>query len=235
MELATELAHFGCSVDPTTGAILPPIHLSTTFERDEDLGYSRGNVYSRWGNPTRDNLEHSLAKLEGGDVGLAFGSGMAALTSLLQAVTVASTVARGGEPGRVGCVLYPSDTYHGVRYAIRTIYGPLGLRHVEVDMSDPAAVDAACAAAAAEGFGAGRPHGVLLLHIETPSNPLLRITDIAACAATAQRHGALLSVDATWMTPVLCQPLRLGAVRGWWCRNGLQKSARPSPGPCSTA
>ena len=211
--LATDLAHISRGVDPTTGAIVPPIHLSTTFERDEDLGYSRGHVYSRWGNPTRDLLERSLSKLEGGDSGLAFASGMAALNALLQAVAVASASLRREDSGRVGCILYPADTYHGLRYAVRTIFTPLGLRAIEVEMSDIDAVEAAVAAAAAEGFGVGRPHGILLLHIETPSNPQLRITDIAACAGVAQRLGALLSVDATWMTPALCQPLRLGAVR----------------------
>jgi cystathionine beta-lyase/cystathionine gamma-synthase len=213
MQLATELARFGCGADPSTGAVVPPIHLSTTFERDEDLGYSRGHLYQRWGNPTRGLLEESLAKLEGGSVGCAFSSGMAALSSLLQGVAVASKKTRGGGSGRdIGCVLYPSDTYHGLRAVILQVYGPMGLETREVDMSDLGGVEAACAAASADGFGAGKPRGILLLHVETPSNPLLLITDIAGCAAIARRHGAVLSVDSTWMTPVVCQPLRLGAV-----------------------
>lgn len=229
MQIATELAQFGCGVDPTTGAIVPPIHLSTTFERDEDLGYSRGHVYSRWGNPTRDLLERSLAKLEGGDVGMAFASGMAALTTLLQAVAAASTQLPGSPSApRTGCVIYPADTYHGLRYALRTIYGPMGLKHIEVDMSDIAAIEAACAAQAALGYGSGGTGGVLLLHVETPSNPLLCVTDIGACASIACRHGAILSVDATWMTPVICQPLRLGAVRLQWSYLGTACTDSPT-------
>jgi cystathionine gamma-synthase len=212
MELATDLARFG-GADAATGAIVPPIHLSTTFERDEDLGYSRGHLYQRWGNPTRGLLEESLAKLEGGTLGCAFSSGMSALATLLQGVVVSTKKTRGGEPGGdIGCVLYPKDTYHGLRAIILQIYGPMGLKSREVDMSNIGEVEAACAAASTEGFGAGKPRGVLLLHVETPSNPLLLVTDIGACAALAQRYGAVLSVDATWMTPVVCQPLKLGAV-----------------------
>ncbi len=185
--------------------------MSSTFERDADLGYSRGNVYARWGNPTRHLLEESLAKLEGGDIGFAFASGMAALTGLLQAVSVASCSVRGVESKGLGCVLYPRDTYHGLRFAISTIYGPLGLTNEEVDMTDLSAVESACSAAASAGFGTGKPGGVLLLHLETPSNPQLLVTDITACISIAKRFGAIVSVDATWMTPVLCRPLLLGA------------------------
>ena len=92
--LATKLAHFGCRIDEH-GSITPAIHLSTTFERDEDLGFSRGHVYSRWSNPSRSALEQGMADLEGGAAGFAFASGMAAFCALLQAV-----------PGAM--VIYPS-------------------------------------------------------------------------------------------------------------------------------
>ena len=198
--LATKLAQFGCAVDATTGALTPPIHLSTTFERDEDLGFSRGHVYSRWSNPTRAALEDGMADLEGGAAGFAFASGLAAFAALLQAL------------GPHGLVVFPTDTYHGVRAAITGTYREWGLHSVEVDMCDADAVARALAAARADGFGVpGSGCGPLLLHLETPSNPSLRVTDIEACAAAGHAAGAVVCVDATWMTPVLCRPLALGA------------------------
>ena len=198
MALATQLAHFGCRIDEH-GSITPAIHLSTIFERDEDLGWSRGHVYSRWSNPSRSALEEGMAALEGGAAGFAFASGMAAFCALVQAL-----------PGAM--VVYPSDIYHGIRAAITGTYGAWGLSRTEVDMRDAVALEAALAAAREAGFGvAGSGKGALLLHLETPSNPSLLVTNVEACAALGHAYDAIVSVDATWMTPVLCRPLELGA------------------------
>ena len=198
LSLATQLAHFGCRVDEH-GSITPAIHLSTTFERAPDMSWPAGHVYSRWSNPSRDALEAGMAALEGGAGALAYASGMAAMCGLLQALPR-------------GHVIMPSDLYHGVRYAITGTFHAWGLTHSEVDMRDGAALEAALAAAAAAGYGTpGSAKGPLLLHLETPSNPCLLVTDVEAAAAAGHRHGALVCVDATWMTPLLCRPLGLGA------------------------
>ncbi len=185
--LETMLAHAGCTVDPSTGAVVAPIHLATTFERDADGAYPRSFEYSRMDNPTRRLLETTLATLEGGESAAAFSSGMA----------VAMTVFQSLKPG--DHVIMPDDVYHGVRVLATGTFAEWGLLHTTVDMSDLSAVARAI-----------RPE-TRLVWIETPSNPLLKITDIAGVARLAHDAGAEVLVDNTWASPLLQQPIELGA------------------------
>jgi len=184
--------------------VVAPLHLATTFERAGDLSYPSGYVYSRWANPTRTALERALADLDEGDAAFAFSSGMAALDALLKACPR-------------GYLVMPSDTYHGLRALVSSIYEPWGLRAATVDTRNVAAVEAAVRAMAARraadvASGAAPADAPpVLLHLESPSNPNMYMTDLRACIAAGHAHGALVSVDATWMTPLLCRPLELGA------------------------
>ena len=187
MRFETLAVHSGSEVDAATGAVTPPIHLSTTFQRDEDGSYPHGYVYSRYANPNRAALERSLALLDGGAVAAAFASGQAATASCFQALS----------PG--DHVVLPADAYFGTGKLLRDIFGPWGLEHTLADMRDPARVAAAM-----------RPT-TRLVWVETPSNPLLQITDIAAVAEVAHAGGARLACDNTWATPALSRPLELGA------------------------
>ncbi len=185
--LRTRLAQAGCHPDPLSGGLTPPLHLATTFERPAGGDYGDGYVYARWGNPTRDLLEATLADLEGGAEAAAFASGMAAAHALAQSL----------RPG--DHVLLPDDVYHGVRHLLRTTFADWGLAASDVDQTDLDAVRSAL-----------RPE-TKLVWAETPSNPLLKITDLAALAEVAHDAGALLLVDGTWTTPLLQRPLALGA------------------------
>ncbi len=187
MRIETLAVHAGNEVDAATGAVTPPIHLSTTFERDADGSYPRGHVYSRTSNPNREALERCLAELEGGAVAAAFASGSAAAMSVFQAL-------RPGEH-----VLAPSDVYHGTAKLLREVLVPWGLEVSFVDLTDDAAVRAAL-----------RPN-TRLLWVETPSNPLLKITDVARTAEMAHATGARVVCDNTWATPILQRPFALGA------------------------
>jgi cystathionine gamma-synthase len=187
MNIETQAVHAGQHIDPATGAITPPIHLSTTFERQADGSYPHGYDYTRSDNPNRAALEESLTVLEGGFEALAFSSGSTATMTLLQAL----------KPG--DHVLAPDDLYFGVRLLITDVFGPWGLQADFVDMTDPAAVQNAL-----------QPNTRLLL-IETPSNPLLKITDIGRIAEIAHNAGALLAVDNTIPTAILQRPLELEA------------------------
>ncbi len=180
--LETRLAQAGGVPDPETGALIPPIHLSTTYERGADGVYPRGFVYSRLANPTRLRFETTLAALEGGAACAAFASGMAAATAVLQAL----------RPG--DHLLLPDDVYYGMRRLVETVFAEWGLAWSEVDMTDPDAVAAAL-----------RPE-TRLVWTETPSNPMLKITDLRAVAERAHAAGARLLVDGTWMTPFLQRP-----------------------------
>ena len=186
--VAAQAAHHP---DPATGAVAPPIYLSTTFERDPDGEYSRGFVYSRSDNPNRRSLEHLLALLEGGDSGetvaAAFGSGSAATATVFQALA----------PG--DHVIAPDDCYHGTARLLREVFAPWGLQTTFVDMTDAGNVRRAV-----------QPN-TRLIWVETPSNPLLKITDIAEMASIAQSAGALCVCDNTWASPMLQRPLSLGA------------------------
>ena len=187
MRIETLAAHAGHAVDPTTGAVTPPIHLSTTFEREPDGSYRQGYLYARTSNPTRTLLEQSLAELEGGASAIAFSSGLAATNAVFQVLA----------PG--DHVIAPEDAYYGTLKLLREVFGPWGLQADACDMSDLAAVERLL-----------RPN-TKILWVETPSNPLLRVVDIAALAGLAHRVGARCVVDNTWATPVLQRPLDLGA------------------------
>jgi cystathionine gamma-synthase len=187
MNIETQSIHAGHQIDPATGAVTPPIHLSTTFERQADGSYPHGYDYTRSGNPNRDALEKSLAALEGGMEAVAFSSGSTAAMTLLQAL----------KPG--DHVLAPDDLYFGVRLLLTDVFIPWGLQVDFVDMTDPAAVQNALQA------------NTRLLLIETPSNPLLKVTDIRRVAKIAHNAGALLACDNTIPTAVLQRPLELGA------------------------
>ncbi len=187
MHPETLAIHAGQGVDPATGAVIPPIHLSTTFERAGDGEYPSGYIYTRIANPNRTALEAALTALEGGAACAAFGSGQAAAWAIFMAL----------RPG--DHVVAPDDAYHGITRLLRETMAPWGLRFSQVDMADPANVRAAIT-----------PQ-TRLIWAETPSNPLLKIADITAVAEVARTAGALLAVDNTWGTPALQNPLALGA------------------------
>ena len=182
--LAARAAH---QVDPATGAVTAPVHLSTTFERAPDGGYPLGYTYARAGNPNRALLEDRLAALEGGAGAACFASGMAA------AGAVFHTLAAGDH------VIAPSDCYHGTAALLRDVFARWGLEASFVDLTDEAQLTAAL-----------RPNtGVVW--VETPSNPLLKITDVERTAAIAHEAGALCVCDNTWATPMLQRPIETGA------------------------
>lgn len=188
----TLAVHLGLEPDAATGAVVPPLHLATTFERAEDGSYPLGYVYARTDNPTRAALERALALLEGGRDAAAFASGSAAAAAVLR------TVPAGGH------AVVPDDQYHGLRTLLERVLVPAGLEVTAVDMADLDAVASAV-----------RP-STRLVWIETPSNPLLKITDIAGVVAIARaaeaRHGlpVVVALDATWTPPPWQPAFRLG-------------------------
>ena len=183
----TLAVHAGRAPDPATGAVTPSLVLSSTFARDEQGQLPSGHIYSRTSNPNRAAVESAMAALEGGAHGLAFASGQAASAAVFAAFS----------PG--DRVILPQDLYHGTRYLVKNEFGRWGLRSEFVDTSDLSAVAAALQTPARA------------VWVETPSNPQLRIADLAGIAELARAAGALLVVDNTWATPVLTQPLALGA------------------------
>jgi cystathionine gamma-synthase len=187
MKIETLAVHAGREPDPATGAVREPIQLSTTFERDADGSYPRGHYYSRTSNPNRSSLERALAALEGGADAVAFASGSAAT---LAAFSLAA-------PG--GRIVCSSDCYHGTAKQLRELLPKWGLAAEFVDTTDTAAVARALESPAA------------MLWVETPSNPLLRVSDIAALAALAHQRGVLFACDNTFASPILQRPLDLGA------------------------
>ena len=186
IRIETLAVHAGHAIDAATGAVATPIHLSTTFERDAEGGYPHGYVYARGANPTRDALERGLAALEGGESAAAFGSGLAASSAILQALA----------PG--DHVIAPTDVYHGMTKLLREVYMPWGLEVSFVDMTKLDEIERAFTPK------------TKLVWIETPSNPLLKITDITAVAKIAHDAGAFCACDNTW-APVVQRPLDLGA------------------------
>ncbi len=187
MRPETLAVHAGNEPDPATGAVAPPIHLATTFRHAADGTRVAGYEYQREGNPTGDRLCAAIAALEGAQAAFAFASGMAAITTVLESL-----------PAPARAVL-PADCYVGLRMYAAECLAQRGVETVYVDITDLDAVDAACAG------------GVDLLWIETPSNPLMRIADIAALARIGHRHGAVVACDNTFATPLLQRPLALGA------------------------
>src|SRR5216110_1653743 len=186
MKIETLAVHAGHDIDPATGAVATPIYLSTTFERDIEGGYPRGFMYTRNNNPNREALERGISALEGGAAAAAFASGTGATMSLLQALS----------PG--DHVLAHIDAYYGTSRLIREIFLRWGLEADFVDMSDLAAVKKAL-----------KPN-TKLAWAETPSNPLLKVVDLAAVAEIVHDAGSLLICDNTW-APVLQRPFDLGA------------------------
>src|SRR5260370_5125308 len=175
-------------IDPVTKAVVPPIHMASTYQRDEDNGYSSGRIYARADNPTFDQAEATLAALEGGPKALIFSSGMSAATACFLALT----------PG--DHVIVPKVMYWSLRNWLATFATQWGLK---VDFVDADRTDAIAAAV--------RPGATKLVWIETPANPTWSVTDIAAAAEVAHRAGALLGVDSTVATPVLTRPIEHGA------------------------
>ena len=175
-------------VDEATRAVIPPIHVSSTYLRDPDNQYRSGRIYARADNPAYDQAEALLARLEGGHQALLFASGMAAATAVFQAL----------DPG--DHVLAPKVMYWSLRNWLMTFATQWGLQVEFIDMERPQAVGSAL-----------RPGRTKLVWVETPANPLWTLTDIAATAALAHEAGALMAVDSTVATPVLTQPLTLGA------------------------
>jgi cystathionine gamma-synthase len=185
---ATRAIHAGQEPDPGTGSITPPIHQTSTYVQDGIGGLRGGYEYARAGNPTRRALEVQVAALEEGADAVAFGSGLAAEDALLRAVLTPGTR-----------VVLGDDAYGGTYRLLKRIHVPQGVELDTVDLTDPAAVEAAFE----------RP--VRVLWIETPTNPLMKIVDIAALAERGRRHGALVVVDNTFASPALQRPLTLGA------------------------
>ena len=190
MHFETRAIHTGARTDEQTGAVAVPLHLSTTFERDDAGQPIAGYSYIRDANPTQSRLEETLAAIEGGAAALAFASGMAAGAALLQALPAGTHV------------VMPHDCYHGFRALAHEYFDRWQVTHEVVAMNDSAAVQRAVRA---------REGAPVLLWAETPSNPLLEIVDIAALAAIARNAGARLAVDGTFATPALQQSLSLGA------------------------
>jgi cystathionine gamma-synthase len=187
MKFETRAVHAGRHIDPTTGAVTPPIHLSTTFERAPDGSYPRGFSYTRDGNPNRLMLEECLADLEGGKEALVFSSGLAVATAIVQ----------GLEPG--DHILAPDDVYYALREVIGGVFGKWGLAVSYVDTADLDAVRSTL-----------HPN-TRLIWLETPSNPLLKLTDLRAIASLArERTKAITVCDGTFATPCLQQPLDCG-------------------------
>ncbi len=193
---ATRAIHAGSDPDPATGAVVTPIYQVSTYKQDGvgglRTGLGVGYEYSRSGNPTRAALEECLAALEdpaGRARGFAFASGLAAEDTLLRSVLA---------PG--DHVVVPDDAYGGTYRLIARVAGPWGVEHTPVHLADPDAVAAAV-----------RPGSTRLVWVETPTNPLLGIADIAALAEIAHAAGALLAVDNTFATAYLQNPLALGA------------------------
>ncbi|SPF42534.1 Cystathionine gamma-synthase [Candidatus Sulfopaludibacter sp. SbA4] len=188
MKIETVAVHAGRRIDPSTGAVTPPIHLSTTFERSADGEYPLGFSYSREGNPNRRALEECLAELEGGKDALVFSSGLAVATALVQ----------GLEPG--DHIVAPDDVYWGLRKVIGDVFGKAGLETTYADMTDP------------DGVRAALKPSTRLIWVETPSNPLMKVTDLAAIATLARQASPnIVTVcDGTFATPILQHPLDCG-------------------------
>ena len=186
MKESTLAIHGGIDGDETTGAVNVPIYQTSTY-RQRALGETTGWEYSRTGNPTRAALEKLVADLEGGSHGFAFGSGMAAIAAVL-------SLFRSGDR-----ILLSKNVYGGTFRILDKVFNSFGLTYSLEDTDDIAALEKAVTP------------DVKALLVETPANPLLAVTDLKAVAALAKRHGILLVVDNTFMTPYLQKPLVLGA------------------------
>jgi cystathionine gamma-synthase len=186
---STRAIHAGQDPDAGTGAVVPPIYQVSTYKQDGVGGLRGGYEYSRSGNPTRAALEEALRAAEGGAAAFAFASGLAAEDTLLRATL---------RPG--DHVVVPNDAYGGTYRLIARVFGPWGIDHTPVDLTNTDAV-----------LDAIQPGRTKLVWVETPTNPMLTIADIGAIAAHARSVGAVLAVDNTFATPYLQQPIALGA------------------------
>ncbi|WP_415856564.1 cystathionine gamma-synthase [Sinomonas sp. G460-2] len=184
----TRAVHAGQEFEPRTGAVVPPLHFSSTYAQDGIGGLRSGYEYGRGGNPTRDALQEQLAALEGGRHAFSFGSGLAAEDALIRALC---------SPGER--IVLGNDAYGGTYRLIDRVLGPWGIANQPIDMS------------ALDGVRAAVAQGARLVWVETPSNPMMKVTDIAALAEIAHDGGALLVVDNTFASPYLQNPLALGA------------------------
>jgi len=186
---ATRAIHVGQEFDPGTGAIIPPVYFTSTFVQESIGGLRGGYEYARAANPTRTSLQVQLASLEGGAHAFSFASGLAAEDALLRSVL---------KPG--DHILMGNDVYGGTHRLVNRLFVPWGIALSTVDITDLAAVRAAM-----------RPGVTKMLWIETPSNPLMKISDIRALSTLAHEFGAIAVVDNTFASPYLQQPLALGA------------------------
>jgi len=186
MGFSTDAIHIGQEPDPATGAIIVPIYQTSTFVQEE-LGKHKGYEYARTGNPTRAALEHNLAHLEGGRFGFAFASGMAAINAVL-------TLFKSGDH-----IITGRNVYGGTFRLFERILKNFGFEFTYVDTTRLSNVEEAVR------------KNTRLLFLETPTNPIMEITDLAAASELAHRHGALVAVDNTFMSPYLQRPLELGA------------------------
>jgi cystathionine gamma-synthase len=179
----------GQHFDPTTGAVVPPVYMTSTFVQDGVGGFRNGYEYARGGNPTRDSLQQQLASLEGGSAAFSFASGLAAEDALLRSVLT---------PGNH--IVMGNDVYGGTHRLVNRVFVPWGIDLSTVELTDLDAVRAAI-----------RPGVTKVLWIETPTNPLMKINDIAALAEIGHAAGVLVVVDNTFASPYLQQPIALGA------------------------
>ncbi len=186
MKLATKLIHAGVEPDPSTGAIMTPIYQTSTYVQAAP-GKHKGYEYSRTQNPTRDALQSSLAAIENGKQGIAFGSGLAAIEAIIKLL----------KPGDE--VLATNDLYGGTYRLFTKVLANFGIKFRFISMNDPSRIES------------GINEFTKMLWVETPTNPLMNIIDIQACGDIAKRHDLLLTVDNTFASPYLQTPLDLGA------------------------
>ena len=186
MKFDTKVVHAGITPDPTTGSIVPPIYETATYVLEE-VGRDKGFDYTRSANPTRKVLEDNLAAIEGGTHGICYSSGMSAVDSCLRLLSAGDHV------------VSSDDVYGGTSRLFNKVLARYGLTFTYVDTSEPDSVRQAI-----------RPE-TKLLWVETPTNPLLKVTDLDAMAAIAKEHGILFGVDSTFATPAFLRPLEFGA------------------------
>jgi cystathionine gamma-synthase len=186
MKIETRAVHAGRKPEGGSRDVVPAIHLSTTFRKADDGTLPGGYLYGRPNNPNRESLEHALASLEEGAAALAFSSGSAATLAVFQSLA----------PG--DHVIAAEDAYYGTPILLRTVMANWGLKHTLVNMQDLAAVERAITPV------------TRLIWTETPSNPLLNVTDLCAIVALAKKVGAMVACDNTWATPLFQLPLNLG-------------------------
>lgn len=186
MRIETLAIHSSLSIDPSTGSVSTPINLTTTFERDTDGEYPRGYIYSRLGNPTRSLLEHSVAQLETGSEAMAFSSGMAAIMGIFQTLAPKDHV------------IVSRDIFHGTTWLLSNLMNRWQLESTYVDMSNLDQLTSAI------------KNNTKMIFIETPSNPLLKITDVEAVAKIGKDFGITTIADNTWCSPIGLRPIEFG-------------------------